>query len=94
MTTGCLNSTCHGGTFPASQYDMRTYAALFVAGDDADRIGACEIVPGDAASSFLIEKLRSSNPRVGLQMPLEREPLTEEEIVLIETWIDEGAQDN
>lgn len=91
---GCLSSACHGGTFPSSRYDLRTYSATFVSGDDADRIGVCEIVPGDPESSFLFEKLQSSDPRVGLQMPLEREPLSAEEIALIETWIREGAQDN
>ncbi len=94
QAAGCLTSACHGGEFPSSSYDLRTYESWFVSGADARRIGACEIVPGDPENSFLLEKLRSDNPRVGLQMPLERDPLTEEEIALVETWIREGAQDN
>jgi len=73
---------------------LRTYSASFTAGDDAERIGACEIVPGDPENSFLFEKLQSADPRVGLQMPLEGDPLTNEELALIETWIREGAQNN
>ncbi|MEK6676714.1 MAG: hypothetical protein AABZ47_13810 [Planctomycetota bacterium] len=93
-TAGCLSSACHGGTFPASQYNLSTYESSFARGDDATRLTVCNIVPGDPARSFLIEKLRDDNPRVGDRMPLEREPLTEEEIVLIETWIQEGARSN
>ncbi len=94
IETKCLTTACHGGVVPSSRFDLRTYASSFIAGDDARRIGVCEIVPGDPERSFLIEKLRSMDPRVGLQMPLERDPLTEEEITIIETWIREGAQDN
>lgn len=65
-----------------------------MAGDEANQLNVCVISRGNPDESFLIEKLRSENPRLGLQMPLEREVLTEEEIALIETWIEEGAQDN
>src|SRR5262245_52069408 len=34
---GCMASTCHGGTFPSSGYDLRTYDACFLQGDDARR---------------------------------------------------------
>jgi len=91
---GCLTSACHGGDFPSSRYDLRTYESTFGIGDDARQIDACEIAPGDPESSFLLEKISNSDPRVGLQMPLEREPLTAAEIALVETWIEEGAQDN
>jgi len=94
IATKCLTTACHGGVVPSSRYDLRTYASSFMLGDDARRIGVCEIVPGDPERSFLIEKLRSADPRVGLQMPLEREPLTEAQIAVIEAWIREGAQDN
>lgn len=94
MSAGCLSSACHGGTFPASGFDLRSYATSFVMGDNARRINACEISPGHPENSFLIEKLRSSDPRQGLQMPLDGELLTEAQISLIETWINEGAQDN
>jgi len=94
IISGCMLSACHGGTFPASGYDMRTYDSMFVSGVNAARIGVCEIVPGDPTASFLIEKLRQDEPRFGLRMPLGRDHLTEDQITLIETWIREGAQDN
>jgi len=95
LTAGnCLTSACHGGTIPSGDYDMRTYQSLFVAGESARELDVCEIVRGDPESSFLFEKISSNNPRRGLPMPQEREPLTDAEIALIETWIREGAQDN
>lgn len=92
---GCLSSACHSGPFPSSGYDLRTHATGFQSGDVARRISMCAIVPGDPENSFLIEKLRSDDPvGGGYRMPMEREPLTEEEITMIETWIREGAQNN
>lgn len=94
IETNCLSTACHGGIVPSSRFDLRTYESTFIAGDDARQIGACEITPGDPDNSFLMEKLRSADPRVGLQMPLEREPLTAAQLAIIETWIREGAQNN
>lgn len=90
---GCLNSTCHGGVFPASGYDLRTYAASFVPGIYAESLDACSIVPGRPERSFLIEKL-GVDPRLGVQMPNGLPPLSAEEIERITTWVREGAADN
>jgi hypothetical protein len=94
IVAGCLSSACHGGTFPSSQYDMGSHTSAFESGELARRIGACEIVPGDPEASFLMEKLTSDDPRAGLRMPLQRAPLSDEDLTLIETWIREGALDN
>lgn len=90
---GCLSSSCHGGPFPSSRYDLRTYEASFTPGDEAAELGACPIVAGDPDSSFLIEKLHP-DPRLGVQMPFLRPVLPDEDIDIIATWIREGAQDN
>lgn len=90
---GCLSGGCHGGSFPSSGYSLRNYNPSFGPGDDAVALDECDIVPGDAAASFLVEKLRA-DPRRGARMPLLREPLSDEEIAIIETWIDEGAKNN
>lgn len=47
------------------------------------------IVPGNAAGSVLVERLRSSD--AALRMPAEGEPLEPAQIELIVRWIDEGA---
>jgi hypothetical protein len=91
--TGCLSASCHGGTFNNSEYDLQTYEGIFGPGDQAQRFGLCNVVPGDPDVSYLIEKLME-NPREGLRMPQVGPPLTTEEIDLIRAWILEGAQEN
>ena len=52
------------------------------------------IVPGNGAGSYIIIKLLP-NPPKGAQMPIfSKKKLTEEEVNLIKTWIDQGAKDN
>jgi hypothetical protein len=47
------------------------------------------VIPGDAASSYLIAKLRGESDICGLPMPRNLPLLPEEEIQLIESWINE-----
>ncbi|HTE54880.1 MAG TPA: hypothetical protein VK698_28700 [Kofleriaceae bacterium] len=80
---------CHNGQFepnlstPALFYD---YMVRRPALEKPDRL---RVEPGDPDASFLVDKLR--NRDVGTQMPLGAEPLAEEEIALIEAWIENGA---
>jgi len=90
---GCLTSGCHGGMNDETDYLMLEYSDLFFVGVQARTFGVCTIVPGDPASSYMIEKLMGM-PRGGEPMPNDRDPLTEAEIELIQTWILEGAQEN
>ncbi len=90
---GCLSAGCHGGLLPASAFDLTEYSTSFGPGAEAEMLGACNIVPGDAEASYLLEKL-GATPRLGARMPLLRSPLTEEEIELIATWIRDGAPNN
>jgi hypothetical protein len=48
------------------------------------------IVPGHPGRSELIARVRHPDPE--LRMPYEGEPLSEEEIVLLERWIEQGAE--
>ncbi len=48
------------------------------------------ILPGDAAGSVLVERLRSSD--TDLRMPAEGEPLEPAQIEAIARWIDQGAE--
>lgn len=52
------------------------------------------VVPGDSASSLLFLKINSDRPPVGSRMPLGRAPLRNDLISLIQTWIDQGAENN
>lgn len=51
------------------------------------------VVPGDAYSSSLY-RLVSGKADKSIQMPHTKEPMTDEEIAVIETWIDQGAKDS
>lgn len=93
LREGCLAAECHGGGFPASGYDLRSYETSFGQGIEARIFGLCDIVPGDPDSSYLIEKIGPS-PRFGERMPNMRPPLEEEDIALIREWILEGAPDD
>src|SRR5947209_3772943 len=50
------------------------------------------VVPGNSAASYIIEKLTHTAPRSGDRMPLGGDPLPDDQINLIKTWIDEGAK--
>ena len=80
-------ASCHGrrqkGGFSVVDYD-----SVMKTGDHAP-----VIVPGDAANSVLAQMLRGVKTPAGGQMPPTR-PLTEDQIQLIERWINQGALDN
>jgi hypothetical protein len=90
---GCLASSCHGGPFPSSNYDLQSYIGFFGPGVEAKALKACDIVPGQPDASYVIEKL-NPGPRLGVQMPNSRPPLSPEQIDLVRTWILEGASDD
>ncbi len=52
------------------------------------------VVPGDADTSLLIQKITQDNPPVGLRMPKFAPPLSNEEVNLIRDWINQGAVNN
>lgn len=76
---------CHGAARHEGglRLDVRSLAQR---GGDSGPV----LVPGDAAASALIERLRSSDP--DLRMPAEGEPLEPAQIEAIVRWIDQGAQ--
>lgn len=90
---GCLAGNCHGGVFPSSGYDLRSYDTSFGPGSAARSFGECEIVPGSPDDSFLLEKLLPS-PRFGQRMPLNLPAMSAEDVNAIRTWIAEGAQND
>lgn len=60
----------------------------------AESCGGTLVVPGDSSASYLLQKLASSSPCAGLQMPrgeLGSEPLPACVVDLVSSWIQEGA---
>jgi hypothetical protein len=49
------------------------------------------VKPGDPDNSYIVQKVEGT-AAVGGRMPLNREPLTAEQIGLLRQWISEGAE--
>lgn len=80
---------CHNGQFEPNLSTPALAYAYLVGRPGIEKPGKLRVAPGSPEDSLLIDKLR--NRDVATQMPLGAEPLTEEEIVLIENWIEDGA---
>lgn len=75
---------CHGTNNPRANFSLATFDRLLRGGDSGP-----PIVPGKAADSLLIKKLKG---QAGAQMPLNQPPLPAETISAIEAWIAAGAK--
>ena len=78
--------TCHGGVKQSGGFSL-----LFP--EEALRpneSGKPAIVPGHPGKSEMIKRITHEDPE--LRMPLEKDPLSEEEIRLITAWIEQGAE--
>ncbi|MCG8423884.1 MAG: hypothetical protein MJE77_38810 [Proteobacteria bacterium] len=80
---------CHNGQFEPNLSSPALSYAYLVNRPAIERPDRLRVAPGDPDSSFLVDKLRNRN--VGTIMPLGAEPLSEEEIRLIEDWIRQDA---
>lgn len=77
---------CHGGIKQSGGFSLLFEEEAFTITDS----GKPAIIRGKANQSELIKRLRHAN--LELRMPLEKPALTEKEIQLIETWINQGAK--
>lgn len=80
----CL--ACHGGIKQSGGFSLLFEEEAFANADS----GKPAIVRGNASKSELVKRLRHQDAE--LRMPFEQDPLSDEEIQLIESWIDQGAQ--
>lgn len=87
LEENCLD--CHGPDKQKSEFRVDQRAVMLHGGDS----GLASIVPGDPESSFLVEVIDGSNEDM-LMPPRSRggDPLTSEQVALIEGWIAEGAR--
>ena len=96
FTESCALSGCHTGTFPAGGLDLaagQAYANIVnVASGEVPALK--RVLPGDASSSYLYQKITNASGTLGSPMPLGSNPLPSDEIDAIEAWINQGAQNN
>lgn len=79
-------TTCHDDRDPEANLRMTSLDALFAGGRSKS-----PVVIGKGADSLLVKKLRGRGID-GQRMPLNKNPLADDVIALIERWIDEGAR--
>jgi hypothetical protein len=93
FTPWCAFSTCHAapGASGLVLDDGETWASV-VDVASADAPAETLVIPGDAANSYLMKKLRGDSGIVGDPMPLGA-PLDEATIARVAAWIDAGATD-
>ena len=76
---------CHGPDKDKSSFRVDQRAILLVGGDS----GLKSVVPGSPAESHLIELVKTDDEDE--RMPPKGDPLTSEQIAMLEQWITEGA---
>ena len=79
--TSCVS--CHGGERTSKGLDLKTYESLLKGSQN----GAM-VIPGDAANSKLLQSILSG------KMPKRGNKLTQDQILLIQNWINSGAKNN
>ncbi len=76
-------SECHGTENPEVRLTVTQYDQLMLGSEFGIVVN-----PGEPASSYIVEMIALG------EMPQDGEPVTNEELFLIETWIEEGALNN
>jgi hypothetical protein len=94
FTNNCALSGCHasGSASGGMVLDPGQAYANLVNVTSSEVAPDKRVVPGNSAASYIIEKLTHTAPRSGERMPLGGDPLPDDQINLIRTWIDEGAK--
>jgi hypothetical protein len=84
LNESCIS--CHGGVKQSGGFGLvfREYAV------GETKNGNFGIVPGRPDKSEMIARINHSSPE--LRMPLDRDPLTEEEVNILTKWIEQGAE--
>ena len=83
LNKNCIS--CHGGVKQSGGFGLIFRENAL----QETKNGKIGIVPGHAEKSEMIARITHSDPE--MRMPLEKEPLTKEEIDILTKWIDQGA---
>ena len=86
----CGGEGCHINE-SVNQVELTNYQTTI--NSFAETYNKAMITPGDVAGSPLVEKLLA-NPAFGVRMPDGGPPLSNTQIEIISTWVEEGALNN
>ncbi len=94
LAVRCAGSVCHSaGEQKAAGLDLVSPGVSDrvrnIASASAECGGSMLVVPGDPTGSLLYEKVSMDQPPCGSRMPLAQDPLSEEEIGCVASWIQE-----
>ncbi|MGE3179397.1 MAG: c-type cytochrome [Vicinamibacterales bacterium] len=97
LTPSCVSCHTNDGRTPAGDLDLRpgvAYGNLFNR-PSAQKSGAMLVVAGNAAGSYLVQKLEGAADIVGVRMPRNGPPyLSDAQVAVIRQWIQDGAMNN
>lgn len=77
---------CHGGVKREAEFSLLFRQDALAQAES----GKHPIVPGDIKQSELVRRISSNDPEE--RMPYKKEPLTKEEIRILTSWIEQGAE--
>jgi len=90
FTPKCVNAGCHpGGGAPMSLQAGQSFGTLV---NQPSAYNRPRVAPGNANNSALYLKVAGTT--LGTRMPQGAQPLSANEISAIQTWINNGAQNN
>jgi len=94
FTPTCAFSGCHNTASRQGNLDLSSAAISHgqLVGVVSECAGLTRVVPGDPDSSYLLHKVGDGPEPCGTLMPQLLPPLTAEQIALIRSWIEGGAQ--
>ncbi len=84
LNKNCI--ACHGGVKQSGGFGL-VFRENALAKTKNEKFG---IVPGDPDASEMIARINHHDPE--MRMPLDKEPLSKEEIALLTRWIEQGAE--
>lgn len=91
FSRSCVFSSCHKGATGAAGLSLEPPSFARLVDRPSTQVPARKrVVPGDPDASYLLEKVRSERPSVGVRMP-PAAPLPADSIELIRSWIAAGA---
>lgn len=93
FTPSCALPGCHTGPVPALGLDLSAGATAGTAiGVNAiERPDLMRVEPFDSANSYLFMKVTDADGILGDPMPADADPLGTADLMLIQDWIDQGA---
>jgi hypothetical protein len=92
----CARAGCHAGPSPQMGQSLSAATAYsnIVNVPSAEKPSLLRVKPGDAANSYLYQKITGAPGISGSRMPLIGGPLSASDIALVQQWINEGAPNN